>query len=278
MVRTGYVRWEVEVADRRCPGDPWSGEVSLFARPTYRRTRVRWNGLTAAEHDFVRGRGTHAAMQRRGAAGVAEEIITLPDVGPRVFRYSGDDKEKMYGYWLTKVRRFAGDFAAEVVRAAASFDALAIPSQYLQAQYRTFVIQEILKVMQGLVSPEPTIEDELIEIDATDQGGRGLPELVAIKLAEQVFDPEHFREFSRTNQVLLHGSDGRHYVLYRKTHAPIDVYEADYTPSSRLCVVFRDPGLPPSDEVVMKYLLIRHDLPALLSVANRLAIGPPLPL
>jgi hypothetical protein len=27
---------------------------------------------------------------------------------------------------------------------------------------------------------------------------------------------------------------------------------------ARLCVVFQDPGMPPSDELVMKYLLAKH--------------------
>ncbi|MFM7128467.1 MAG: hypothetical protein ACKO0V_03810, partial [bacterium] len=37
MIRTGYLRWEIEAEDVRCAEDRASREVILRARPTFRR-------------------------------------------------------------------------------------------------------------------------------------------------------------------------------------------------------------------------------------------------
>ncbi len=41
MIRTGYLRWEIDVADDRSAVDPRAREVSFRARPSYRVVRVK---------------------------------------------------------------------------------------------------------------------------------------------------------------------------------------------------------------------------------------------
>ena len=98
----------------------------------------------------------------------------------------------------------------------------------------------------------------------------GVPELVAAELVRNVVEPKEFHEFCQFDcltvlerrQVLPHSAPasrpdrglGRQDSPRRLT---------------RLCVVFQDPGMPPSDEVVMKYLLAKHQPEQLWQVAVR---------
>ena len=44
MIRTGYLRWEIEVDDARSAVDPKAREVKFLARPSYRVVRVKAAG------------------------------------------------------------------------------------------------------------------------------------------------------------------------------------------------------------------------------------------
>ena len=86
----------------------------------------------------------------------------------------------------------------------------------------------------------------------------GVPELVAAELVRDVVEPKEFDEFCRFDCVtVLNG--GKYYRIPRRPHGLIEVWDAKtHRAEARLCVVFQDPGMPPSDEVVMKYLLAKH--------------------
>jgi hypothetical protein len=87
---------------------------------------------------------------------------------------------------------------------------------------------------------------------------QGVPELVAAELVRDVVDAKEFDEFCRFDRVTVL-TGGKFYRIPRRPHGLIEVWDAKTgRAETRLCVVFQDPGMPPSDEVVMKYLLAKH--------------------
>ena len=191
------------------------------------------------------------------AATAARPTSSIPDVGPRPFRYSESDRDETPRFWMAKLQREANAFAHEVVRAAASFPQMVIASPALRAGYARLVEWEIFRVIEGRSTPQPTREDEPMTLDASAYQ-TGVPELVAAELVRDVVEPKEFDEFCRFDCVtVLNG--GKYYRIPRRPHGLIEVWDArTRRAEARLCVVFQDPGMPPSDEVVMKYLLAKH--------------------
>ena len=102
----------------------------------------------------------------------------------------------------------------------------------------------------------------------------GVPELVAAELVRDVVDPKEFDEFCRFDRVTVL-TDGKFYRIPRRPHGLIEVWDAKtHRPEARLCVVFQDPGMPPSDEVVMKYLLAKHQPDLLWQVGVKFSPPP----
>jgi len=65
-------------------------------------------------------------------------------------------------------------------------------------------------------------------------------------------------------------NDNKYFRIPRRPHGLIEVWDAKtHRALARLCVVFQDPGMPPSDEVVMKYLLAKHQPELLWQVGVR---------
>jgi hypothetical protein len=84
-----------------------------------------------------------------------------------------------------------------------------------------------------------------------------------------VVEPKEFHEFCTFDRVTVRHGD-RYYRIPRQPHGLIEVWNArTLRGEARLCVVFQDPGMPPSDEVVMKYLLAKHQPDLLWKVGNR---------
>src|SRR5205085_8229766 len=111
--------------------------------------------------------------------------------------------------------------------------------------------------IEGRSVPGPTRDDEPMRLDAAAYRA-GVPELVAAELVRDVVDAREFDEFCRLDRVTVHNG-GKYYRIPRRPHALIEVWDArTLRGEARLCVVFQDPGMPPSDEVVMKYLLAKH--------------------
>ena len=83
---------------------------------------------TQTAEKFVHGKARYdevlRALQRDGG----EVDVTIPDVGPRPFRYSESDRQKTPRFWMAKLQREANAFAHEVVRQAASFPQMVISS------------------------------------------------------------------------------------------------------------------------------------------------------
>ncbi|WP_435021813.1 hypothetical protein TA3x_002574 [Tundrisphaera sp. TA3] len=257
MIRTGYLRWEIDVADERSAVDPRAREVSFRARPSYRIVRVKNHGHREASERFVRGEDSYDAVIRTLKKEGAETDVTIPDVGPRLFRYSDEDRNQTPRFWMVKLQREANAFAHEVVRAAASFPQMVISSSALRAGYARLVEWEIFRVIEGRSQPAATVEDEPMRLDAGAYQA-GVPELVAAELVRDVVEPKEFDEFCRFDRVTVL-NNGKYYRVPRRPHGLIEVWDAKtHRGEARLCVVFQDPGMPPSDEVVMKYLLAKH--------------------
>jgi hypothetical protein len=267
MIRTGYLRWEIEVDDARSPSDATAREVTFRARPSYRRLLVKNDDEGAAER-FARGEVAYDAVLRALKRGGTEALIELPDVGPHRFRYSESDRARIPRFWMEKLQREASAFAHEVVRVAARFPRLVIANPALRAGYASLVQWEALRVIEGKSQPAPTVEDPPARIEF-EAYRTGVPELVAAELVRDVVEPKEFHEFCTFDRVTVRHGD-RYYRIPRQPHGLIEVWNArTLRGEARLCVVFQDPGMPPSDEVVMKYLLAKHQPDLLWKVGNR---------
>jgi hypothetical protein len=206
---------------------------------------------------FVRGEAAYDSVLRTLERDGGEVDVSIPDVGPRLFRYSESDRGRLPRYWMEKLQREASAFATEVVRAAASFPQLVITSPALRAGYARLVACEIFRVIEGKSLPQPTNELEPMRLDAANYSD-GVPELVAAELVRNVVEPKEFHEFCQFDCLTVLSGD-RYYRIPRRPHALLEVWDAKTRRAvARLCVVFQDPGMPPSDEVVMKYLLAKH--------------------
>jgi hypothetical protein len=257
MIRTGYLRWEIDVQDVRCADDPQSREVIFLARPGFRIVRVKRTEHAGTAERFIRGDANYDAVLRTLERDGGEIDVRVPDVGPRPFRYSESDRAALPRYWMEKLQRAATAFAHEVVRAAASFPRLVISSPALRAGYARLVACEILRTIEGKSVPQPTEEHEAMQIDDTNYQ-EGVPELVAAELVRNVVEPKEFHEFCQFDCLTVLNGD-KYYRIPRRPHALIEVWDAKTRRAhASLCVVFQDPGMPPSDEVVMKYLLAKH--------------------
>ena len=257
MIRTGYLRWEIEVGDVRSRVDPQAREVSFLARPTYRVVLVKNHGHQQAAEKFLHGEETYDNVLRSLRKEGAETPVTIPNVGPQVFRYSESDRTRTPRFWMAKLQREVNAFAHEVVRVASSFPQLVIASTALRAGYAKLVEWETFRVIEGRSRPDSTHENEPMRLDASAYQS-GVPELVAAELVRDVVEPKEFDEFCRLDRVTVKNGD-KFYRIPRRPHALIEVWECPSgRPHARLCVVFQDPGMPPSDEVVMKYLLAKH--------------------
>src|SRR4051795_8616597 len=117
MIRTGYLRWEIDAEDARSASDLRAREVRLLARPGYRRVLVENQGYDAAAERFLRGEEGYDAVLRSLRRPGAAVAIPIADVGPHVFRYTEGDRARLPRYWMEKLGREVDAFAHEVVRA-----------------------------------------------------------------------------------------------------------------------------------------------------------------
>jgi hypothetical protein len=268
MIRTGYLRWEIDVTDGRSAVDAAAREVTFLARPSFRVVRVRSAIHAEAAEQFVKGEANYDAVVRALRREGDEVDFVVPDVGPRIFRYSENDRAQTPRFWMSKLQREANAFAHEVVRSAASFPQMVIASAALRAGYARLVEWEVFRVIEGRSIPQPTRDDEPMRIDATAYQS-GVPELVAAELVRDVVEPKEFDEFCRFDCVTVQNG-GKFYRIPRRPHGLIEVWDAKtHRAEARLCIVFQDPGMPPSDEVVMKYLLAKHQPDMLWQVGIR---------
>ncbi len=257
MIRTGYLRWEIDVTDQRSQVDPKAREVIFRARPSHRVVRVKSQGQVEAAERFTQGESTYDEVLRALRRDGDETEFVIPDVGPRPFRYSESDRAETPRFWMAKLQREANAFSHEVIRIAGGFPQMVISSPALRAGYARLVEWEIFRVIEGRSVPQPTSESEPMRLDATTYQN-GVPELVAAELVRDVVEPKEFDEFCRFDCVTVKTGD-KYYRIPRRPHGLIEVWDAKTRrPDARLCVVFQDPGMPPSDEVVMKYLLAKH--------------------
>ena len=268
MIRTGYLRWEIEVQDVRSRDDPQSREVIFLARPSFRIVRVkrtrpcRRGGAVRPRRGDLRLGPAHPRPGRRRdrRADSRRRAPAVPLLGER----PGTAAALLDG----KAAARGGAFAHEVVRTAASFPQLVISSPALRAGYARLVAWEIFRVIEGKSQPQPTDENEPMRLDASNYQ-EGVPELVAAELVRNVVEPKEFHEFCQFDCLTVLNGD-KYYRIPRRPHGLIEVWDAKTRRAlARLCVVFQDPGMPPSDEVVMKYLLAKHQPELLWKVGVR---------
>src|SRR4051794_23575725 len=238
MIRTGYLRWELDVEDTRSPVDARAREVIFRARPSYRMVRVKRADHADAAERFLKGEATYDTVLRNLRRDGGTTDVVIPDVGPRAFRYSESDRVQTLRFWMAKLQREANAFAYEVVHAAAGFPQMVISSPALRAGYARLVEWEIFRVIEGKSHSQPTHEDEPMVLDASAYQ-TGVPELVAAELVREVVEPKDFDEFCRPAGVtVLNG--GKYYRIPRRPHGLIEVGDArPHRAEARLCVVFQ---------------------------------------
>lgn len=281
MIRTGYLRWEIEVNDVKSAGDQQAREVVFLARPAFRTVRIKQAGAVVAAERFARGDASYDTVLRALARDGGEVDVRVPNVGPRPFRYSESDRARLPRYWMEKLQREVAGFAHEVVRTAAAFPQLVISSAALRAGYARLVAWEIFRVIEGKSTAQPTEENEPMRLDDSAYQA-GVPELVAAELVRDVVEPKEFHEFCQFDCLTVKNGD-KFYRIPRRPHGLIEVWDVKTKrPITSLCIVFQDPGMPPSDEVVMKYLLAKHQPDVLWQVgvrfsppAGRFEVAPP---
>lgn len=257
MIRTGYLRWEIEAEDTKSKADITARDVVLRARPTYRRVCVKNLVPQAAAERFVRGEASYEDVLRTQDRPIPDVEVTVSNVGPHIFRYSLSDRDLTPRFWMEKLQREVSAFAHEVVRAASKFPRMVIESPALRAGYARLVEYETFRVIEGKSQPAATNETEPMTLEVAGAES-GVPELVAAELVRDVVEPKEFDEFCTFDRITVHSGD-KYYRIPRRPHALIEVWDAKtMRGAARLCVVFQDPGMPPSDEVVMKYLLAKH--------------------
>src|SRR5262249_25044129 len=125
MIRTGYLRWEIEAHDERSRADQLARESTFKARPSFRRVIVVNHQTQQVVEQFLRHEAAYDEVLRHQGR-IVETELTVADVGPHVFRYSEADRAKTPRFWMEKLQREVSAFAHEVVRAAAKLPQLVI--------------------------------------------------------------------------------------------------------------------------------------------------------
>ena len=214
-------------------------------------------GTPTPPSDSCAGRPHTTRCSGRSSATAARLTFAFPTSARAHFGTPKAIAGACRAYWMEKLQREAASFAAEVVRAAASFPQLVITSPALRAGYARLVAWEIFRVIEGKSVPQPTNEHEPMRLDASNYSD-GVPELVAAELVRNVVEPKEFHEFCQFDCLTVLSGD-KYYRIPRRPHGLLEVWDAKTRRAvASLCVVFQDPGMPPSDEVVMKYLLAKH--------------------
>ena len=258
MIRTGYLRWEIDVQDVRSRDDEQSREVIFLARPSFRTVRIKQPRHADAAERFVRGeaaydsvlRTARARRRRDRRADPRRRAPPVPLLGERPRRGC----------------RATGWKSSSARRAPSPPKSCARPPRFPNWSSRAprcgpatpgWSRGRSSASSRGRASPQPTNEDEPMRLDAANYQD-GVPELVAAELVRNVVEPKEFHEFCQFDCLTVLNGD-KYYRIPRRPHGLLEVWDAKTRRAvARLCVVFQDPGMPPSDEVVMKYLLAKH--------------------
>lgn len=92
----------------------------------------------------------------------------------------------------------------------------------------------------------------------------------ALNLLRDIVGEDVFRRFLSSGTITVVGQSGTTYVVRTGRNRHIEVRDpADRNKTTQeLCVVFKNPGLPVIDEVIMKILMLKNDEKGLREVAN----------
>ena len=257
MIRTGYLRWEIDVQDDRCRDDERSREVIFLARPSFRTVRIKQTRHRDAAERFVRGEAAYDSVLRTLERDGGEIDVRIPDVGPRPFRYSESDRGAaaalLDGKTPARSERLRRRSRASGRLVSSTGHLEPRPASRLCAAGGVGDLPRHRR-------EEPAAADERRRADAArrlellrrrSRAGRrragakrgraqGIPRVLPVRLPDGLIGDKYYR-------------------IPRRPHGLLEVWDAKTRRAvASLCVVFQDPGMPPSDEVVMKYLLAKH--------------------
>jgi len=97
------------------------------------------------------------------------------------------------------------------------------------------------------------------------------PELRARALLRELISPEKYQRYLKTGHLMVQGRSGLMYRIRgdeQMTRVYIVDVDGKYHHLEDLCVVFKDNGLPYTDAVIMRMMLIENDEFAFRSKAN----------
>src|SRR5919204_611048 len=100
-------------------------------------------------------------------------------------------------------------------------DARCAADPVIRAGYAKLVAAEVLRVIEGRSTPQPTCEDEPMRLEA-EAYRTGVPELVAAELVRDVVEPKEFAEFCQFDRLTIRSGD-RYYRIPRRSHGLIEV-------------------------------------------------------
>lgn len=120
-------------------------------------------------------------------------------------------------------------------------------------------------------------------VDATDHHGP-LPRYLPLRVAEgpeeaargllmRMVGPEAFRGYVRRGFVSYRGRSGDVYQVFPGMQM-VNVWRGGQ-PLKKLCVVFQDKDIPPTDWVIMRLLMLEHDEQAFCALAHSFPFEPP---
>ncbi len=173
MIRTGYLRWEIDVQDVRSRDDAQSREVVFLARPSFRIVRVKRTCHADAAERFVRGEGTYDSVLRTLDRDGGETDVRVPDVGPAsvplLGKRPGRAAALLDGKAAARGRRVRAGSGARPRPRSPSSSSRARRCGPATPGWSSW---EIFRVIEGKSQPRPTEENEPMRLDAAELPGR----------------------------------------------------------------------------------------------------------
>jgi hypothetical protein len=270
MIRIGYTHWHVAAIKRRHE-NPAYEQIGYRAYPAYPRYSLTFRE-TSSLNNFLNGQVSLNQLEASLETKTVE--VVLPEI-------KLCDLFEMSDWWserrtvLRRIEQLRDRFVDEVVSTIQNFK-LATWDTSSMMGYRALVKNECAQVAMGRIGNPPPQKWETVHVNKVDEVPQ-IPEFVAVDLVKDVVCPEEFEEFSENNYITIRRKDYI-YRVYRRSHQMIDVWKASGTPICRICIIFENPAMPPSDELVMKYVLAKHDPEVLWEQGNVFYNNLPKPL
>lgn len=267
MIRLGYTQWHVATIRERHAANLIYENVGYVARPVYGRYNLTFNHRSYVG-DFLRGLVSLRSLEsdlEKHTVQVGLNEVRLTDM------FSQDEWWSEKTSTMRRLCALRSRFAEELVGTVRDLNL--VPWNYAAQQaYYALVKNECIKATQGLLpglKDLPNTDTETLVDIRNAETIPQTPEFVAIDLVKDIVTPDEFEEFFSKNYITIWTNEYV-YRVYRRSHAMLEVWDRNTKKfCCSICIVFMDANMPPSDEVVMKYVLCKHDQKTLWEVGAK---------